>query len=107
MRSRLHVDNSVLWCASGDKEPYYSGITLRFNLYFVFCLIVYCYAIHFDSNKFIFKLFAFECSRTMGVKGLHRYMCQKGLQPAIQEKFNIIEEIQKWKMLVFETWSSF
>lgn len=29
-------------------------------------------------------------------------MCQKGLEPAIQEKFNIAEEIQKWKMYVFD-----
>lgn len=40
----------------------------------------------------------------MGVKGLHRFMCQKGLEPAIREKFNLIEEIQKWKMFVFDTW---
>lgn len=38
----------------------------------------------------------------MGVKGLHRYMCQKGLEPVIQEKFNIIEEIQKWATYVFD-----
>lgn len=38
----------------------------------------------------------------MGVKGLHGYMSRKGLGPAIQEKFNILDEIQKWKMLVFE-----
>lgn len=33
----------------------------------------------------------------MGVTGLHSYMCEKGLFPAIQEKIKLLEEIEIWK----------